>query len=163
MALEDKRDRKHKEERIPPNIFLLTDAKKIKLDHSIKPEKVVEMGYYPRIENIPYDPTFCDPLEINFNSYSSFACYFPWPWYPFISFSIILTMKIIHCFCCCCFILLSTFLWLSIAIIGIIICITLPLHLILVAAIHLFHYSALATMILILIFTIVCRKDDKEK
>jgi len=31
VTLEDKRDRKRKGERIPPNIFILTDAKKIKL------------------------------------------------------------------------------------------------------------------------------------
>ncbi len=33
MTLEDKRDRKCKGERIPPNTFILTDAKKIKLNH----------------------------------------------------------------------------------------------------------------------------------
>jgi len=56
MTLENKRDRKCKGERIPPNIFILTDAKKIKLNHSIKVEKVVEVGYYLCIENLLYNP-----------------------------------------------------------------------------------------------------------
>ncbi len=37
MTLEDTRNRKGKGERIPPNTIILTDAKKIKLSHSIKP------------------------------------------------------------------------------------------------------------------------------
>jgi len=68
MTLEDKRDRKRKGERIPPNRFILTDAKKIKLNCTIKPDKVVEMGYYPCMENILYDLTFCDPLGINIST-----------------------------------------------------------------------------------------------
>ena len=52
MTSEDKRDRKRKRERIPPNTFVLTDAKKIKLNWSINPGKVVEMGYYSCMENI---------------------------------------------------------------------------------------------------------------
>ena len=68
MTLEDKKDRKRKGERIPLNTFILTDAKKIKLNHSIKPDKVVQMGYYPCIENILYDLTFCDPLGINIST-----------------------------------------------------------------------------------------------
>jgi len=43
----------------------LTDAKKIKLNRTINPRKVVEMGYYPCMENILYDLTFCDPVGIN--------------------------------------------------------------------------------------------------
>jgi len=43
----------------------LTDAKKIKLKRSINPGKVVEMGYYPCIENFLCDLTFCGPLGIN--------------------------------------------------------------------------------------------------
>jgi len=53
MTMEDKRDRrKHKGERIPSNTFILTDAKKMKFNCSIKPDKVVEMGNYSCIENI---------------------------------------------------------------------------------------------------------------
>ena len=43
MTLEDKRDRKRKGERILANTFILTDAKKIKLNHSIRPDRVVEV------------------------------------------------------------------------------------------------------------------------
>ena len=68
MTLEDKRDRKCKGERIPHNTFILTDAKNIKLNCSIKSDKVVEMGYYPCMENILYDLTFCDPLGINIST-----------------------------------------------------------------------------------------------
>jgi len=68
MTLEDKRDRKRKGERIPPNTFILTDAKKIKLYRTINPGKVVEMGYYPCMEYIFYDLTFCDPLGINIST-----------------------------------------------------------------------------------------------
>jgi len=68
MILEDKRDIKRKKERIPPNTFILTDAKKIKLNRTINPGKVVEMGYYPCMENILYDLTFCDPLGINIST-----------------------------------------------------------------------------------------------
>jgi len=68
MILEDKRDKKRKRERIPPNTFILTDAKKIKLNRTINPGKVVEMGYYPCMENILYDLTFCDPLGINIST-----------------------------------------------------------------------------------------------
>jgi len=46
----------------------LADAKKIKLNCSIKPGKVVEMGYYPCRENIRYDLRFCDPLGINIST-----------------------------------------------------------------------------------------------
>jgi len=46
----------------------LTDAKKIKLNRTINPGKVVEMGYYPCRENILYDLTFCDPLGINIST-----------------------------------------------------------------------------------------------
>jgi len=66
--LEDKRDRKCKGEIFSPNTFILNDAKKIKFSHSLKPEKVVEMGCYPCIENILYDLTFCDPLGINIST-----------------------------------------------------------------------------------------------
>jgi len=62
------KDRKRKGERIPLNTFVLTDAKKIKLNQSINPGKVVEMGYYPYMENILYDLTFCDRLGINISS-----------------------------------------------------------------------------------------------
>jgi len=68
MTLEDKRDRKRKVERIPPNNFVLTDAKKIKLNWSTNPGKVAEMGYYPCIDNILYDLTFFDPLGINIST-----------------------------------------------------------------------------------------------
>jgi len=68
ITLEDKRDRKKKRERIPSNTFILTNAKKIKLNHSIKPDKVVEMEYYPCMENILYDVTFCDLLGINIST-----------------------------------------------------------------------------------------------
>jgi len=47
MTLEDKRDRKRKREKIPHNTFVLTDAKKIKLNWSINPGKVVEMDIIP--------------------------------------------------------------------------------------------------------------------
>jgi len=46
MTLEDKRDKKRKRERIPPNAFILTNAKKIKLNHLTKSEMVTKMGYY---------------------------------------------------------------------------------------------------------------------
>jgi len=46
----------------------LTDAKKIKLNRTINPGKVVEMGYYTCMENILYDLTFCDPLGINIST-----------------------------------------------------------------------------------------------
>jgi len=68
MTLEDKKDRKRKGERIPPNTFIATDAKKIKLNQSINPGKVVEMGYYHCMENILYDLTFCDLLGINIST-----------------------------------------------------------------------------------------------
>jgi len=68
VTLEDKRDKKRKRERIPSNTFILTDAKKIKLSRTINPGKVVEMGFYPCMENILYDLTFCDPLGINIST-----------------------------------------------------------------------------------------------
>jgi len=68
MTLEDKRERNRKGQRIPANTFILTDAKKIKLNRLECPQKVVEMGYYPCIENILYDLTFCDPLGINIST-----------------------------------------------------------------------------------------------
>jgi len=68
MTLEEKRDRKRKGERISPNTFILTDAKKIKLNRSIDPIKVVKMGYYPCMENILYDLIFCDPLGVNIST-----------------------------------------------------------------------------------------------
>jgi len=60
--------KKRKRERIPPNTFILTGAKKIKLNRTINPGKVVEMGYYPCMEKILYDLTFCDPLGINIST-----------------------------------------------------------------------------------------------
>jgi hypothetical protein len=68
MTLEEKRQKKRKGERIYPNTFVLTDAKKIKIDRVTWPEKVVEKGYYPCLENIFYDLTFCDPLGINIST-----------------------------------------------------------------------------------------------
>jgi len=83
MTLEDTRDRKCKGEFHPIHSFWLMP--RIKLNCSIKPRKVVEMGYYPCNENILYDLTFCDPLGISiFNTSWSFACYFTWSWYPFV-------------------------------------------------------------------------------
>jgi len=46
----------------------LTDAKKMKRNRTINPGKVVEIGYYPCMENILYDLTFCDPLGINIST-----------------------------------------------------------------------------------------------
>ncbi len=64
MTLEDKEIENVKEKEFHP-IHSFRLMKKIKLNCSIKPDKVVEMGYYPCIENILYDLIFCDPLGIS--------------------------------------------------------------------------------------------------
>jgi len=52
MTLEENRDRKCKGERIPPNTFILTDAKRIKLNCLTKPEKVMEMDSIPALKKV---------------------------------------------------------------------------------------------------------------
>jgi len=45
------------------------DAKRMKLEQTSDPKKVIEKGYYPCVENILYkNLTFCDPLGINISS-----------------------------------------------------------------------------------------------